>query len=352
MSRKTLFTGILCFVCGMLIGYATSLLTTNDDDHVRKRLKRNLSDNNDLVKTLRKDFEKEIHVLYEKLDAIHQELQLNKNKKINNKRNSDISSDETDQAECFYDTAEIFKDEIDEQKNDYQQIDDMFENDSIDVQYIYDYIKQKVSKDPNDAEMLWRHSKAAHLLSKSTNHMNNLESKKQLLYESFDMANNALKLNDHNANCHKWYAISIGCLKDFVSIKEKINNGIQFKEHLDIAMSLKDDDPTLYHLAGRFCLELLAISWAEKKLASMIVGYSLPEITYQDALQYFMKAYQLKPRWKENVFFIVQTLIQMNEQGKAHDYLKEALAIPFNEKSGEEQIIHDKLLKLQSSKFS
>ena len=107
MSRKTLFTGILCFVCGMLIGYATSLLTTNDDDHVRKRLKRNLSDNNDLVKTLRKDFEKEIHVLYEKLDAIHQELQLNKNKKINNKRNSDISSDETDQAECFYDTAEM-----------------------------------------------------------------------------------------------------------------------------------------------------------------------------------------------------------------------------------------------------
>ena len=107
MSRKTLFTGILCFVCGILIGYATSHLTTNDDDHVRKRLKRNLSDNNDLVKTLRKDFEKEIHVLYEKLDAIHQELQLSKNKKINNKRNSDISSDETDQAECFYDTAEM-----------------------------------------------------------------------------------------------------------------------------------------------------------------------------------------------------------------------------------------------------
>nr|XP_046919093.1 regulator of microtubule dynamics protein 1-like [Dermatophagoides farinae] len=352
MTRKTLMTGILCFVCGILLGYATSILINDNDlkEKQRKRRKRNDDDDDD-VRTFRIEFEKEIHRLYDKLDAIQQQLKAN-NKKIKHNSRED-SSDETDyQPEQFYDTIEIFKDEINEQDDDYSRIDEMFENDSVDVQYISDYLKQKLLKNPNDVETLWRLSKATHLLSKTTVHMNNEESRKKLLYESFEMADKALKLNDQNANCHKWYAISIGCLKDFVSIREKIQNGIKFKEHLDIALSLKDDDPTLYHLAGRFCLELLLISWAERKLAGMIVGYSLPSITNQDALQYFLKAYQLKPRWKENVFYIVQTLIQTNEQEKAHEYLREALAIPFNKNSGDEQIMHDKLLKLESSKFS
>ncbi|OTF79337.1 hypothetical protein BLA29_003268, partial [Euroglyphus maynei] len=163
MTQKTLFTGILCFVCGLLLGYATSIWAIQDHDERRKRLKRNSeNDDDDDVRILRKEFEKEIHRLFDKLDAIHQQIQSNKKTKHNSC--DEDSSDETDYPlECFYDTAEIFKDEIDEQ-DDCQQIDEMFESDSADVQYIYDYLKQKVSKNPNDTEMLWRLSKAAHLL--------------------------------------------------------------------------------------------------------------------------------------------------------------------------------------------
>lgn len=111
-------------------------------------------------------------------------------------------------------------------------------------------------------------------------------------------------------------------------------------------MKLKEDDPTLYYLAARFCLEILSVSWTERKLASIILGGNLPTVTIDDALQYFHKAYLLKPNWKENIFYYGQTLLKNKDKQRALELINEGLSLP---NFDEEQSFHESLLKLKNS---
>lgn len=125
------------------------------------------------------------------------------------------------------------------------------------------------------------------------------------------------------------FAITIGATSDFVGIKDRIANGKLFKEHLDIAMAIKTDDPTLLHMAGRFVIEFLSLSWVERKVAAALMG-SLPDVSYETALKYFYQAYHLKPQWKENLYYIAKAHIDSGESSEARTYVDMALAIPSN----------------------
>lgn len=73
----------------------------------------------------------------------------------------------------------------------------------------------------------------------------------------FRYAMEALKLDEANPECHKWFAIAVGSLSEFVGTQQKIQNGYLFKKHVDIAVKLKPLDPTLHHMLGRWCYEVL-----------------------------------------------------------------------------------------------
>jgi len=111
-------------------------------------------------------------------------------------------------------------------------------------------------------------------------------------------------------------------------------------------MTLKENDSTLYHLAGRFCVELLKVSWIEQKLANTFFG-PIPSVTHEDALNYFMKAYKIKPQWKENIYYICQELVALKRSNEASQYVKEALTIPAN--NSEERDIHTKLQEMDNN---
>jgi regulator of microtubule dynamics protein 3 len=75
-------------------------------------------------------------------------------------------------------------------------------------------------------------------------------------FSGIEYAKQAIALNDSNADCHKWYAITLGSSSDYLPIKDKIGNGFVFKKHLDRAIELRPDDAALYHLLGRFEFEV------------------------------------------------------------------------------------------------
>lgn len=110
-------------------------------------------------------------------------------------------------------------------------------------------------------------------------------------------------------------------------------------------MSLKTDDPTLLHMAGRFVIEFLSLSWLERKVANALIG-SLPEVSYKTALKYFYQAYHLKPQWKENLFYIAKTLIDVGENNQAKPFVDMALAIP--SATLEDQTIDQRLEQFRS----
>ncbi|KPM06126.1 hypothetical protein QR98_0045990 [Sarcoptes scabiei] len=205
-------------------------------------------------------------------------------------------------------------------------------------------------ENPNDADLFWRMAKVTHLLSKKFDKFLDLngERRKSLLFKSYNYASEALKLDEKNFNCHKWYftfsfisitiqsiylrfAISIGCISEFVSLKDKISNALKFHHHLEKALVMNKNDPILHYLFGRFCLEILSVSWAERRIVKTFFGGTLPSVSYELALDYFERAYDLKPKWKENLIFLCKTLLQIKQNHRAKQYFEEANSIPDDE---------------------
>lgn len=78
---------------------------------------------------------------------------------------------------------------------------------------------------------------------------------------------------------------------------------MDFKEHVEKAVSLKPEDPTLHHLLGRWCFEVANLSWLERKAAGMLFA-DPPTATNEEAMEHLLKADKLLPAWKENILLL------------------------------------------------
>jgi hypothetical protein len=65
-----------------------------------------------------------------------------------------------------------------------------------------------------------------------------------------------LELDDSHAEAHKWFAVNVGTRGEFLGTREKIEGGFVFKQHVDKALVLQPNDPSLHHLLGRFKYEV------------------------------------------------------------------------------------------------
>ena len=57
---------------------------------------------------------------------------------------------------------------------------------------------------------------------------------------------------------------------------------------------------------GIFC-QVSGIKWWEAKIAATLFG-SVPQSTYDEALQYFLRADELNSEWVENTIFIAKVI--------------------------------------------
>lgn len=71
-----------------------------------------------------------------------------------------------------------------------------------------------------------------------------------------ELGQKALNADQNSANAHKWYAICVGARGQFLSTKEKIKDGVTFKEHIEQAIKIDSSDPALYNLLARFEFEV------------------------------------------------------------------------------------------------
>ncbi|XP_059486709.1 regulator of microtubule dynamics protein 1-like [Neocloeon triangulifer] len=205
------------------------------------------------------------------------------------------------------------------------QVDTLFNGTSEDKFLAYQILHERRNKEKRPpVNLLWRISKACHFMSSIQ-----ADKKKDFIFEGLEYAKQALALDDTNADCHKWYAITLGSSGDFLPIKEKIGNGFVFKTHVDKAISLRPTDFSLYHLLGRFEFEVANLSWLERSVASSLFQ-APPSGTFDSALQHFLKADELRGEsnpWKENKLFIAKCHIQLNNLAEAVRWLDSATAV-------------------------
>lgn len=193
-----------------------------------------------------------------------------------------------------------------------------------DKQALLDSMLARESQYSRSCAYFWRLAKALHLRSLQTKPG---RAKEEIARQAFARAQEALRLDESSPEAHKWYAITLGALSEYVSTQEKIENGYRFKEHVDTAVRLKPQDPTLHHMLGRWSLEVSTLSWLERKLAGALYSRP-PDSTVQEARAHFLAADKLRPDWKENLLHIGKTYICEGHYGPAMAWIDRAAALP------------------------
>jgi len=252
----------------------------------------------------------------------------------------------------FYDLSSDNETMVEENKDSsFEEIDSLLEGSSReDKTKAYGLLLELLDKEPDNVEILWRMTKACHMMGSLHGAEGDQEKMKSFVYKGVEYGQKAIELNGDNWKAHKWFAICVGARGQLQSVKEKLKDGHVFKEHVDTAIRINPQDATLHHLLGRFNYEVAGLSWLERKVANTLFG-EVPPGTYKQAVESLLEAEKLNATaWKENRLLLAKCFIGEQDYKEALCWLdkaKEITPLSAEEKNADKEI--DSLLKKYSS---
>ncbi|KAF7997157.1 hypothetical protein HCN44_005434 [Aphidius gifuensis] len=192
--------------------------------------------------------------------------------------------------------------------------DALYEN--SEYQNVYDLLKKY--KENKDVEILWRLARTLFNMSKTAS---DVEGKK-MIYEAYELIDEALKLKDDHWAVHKWFAVVLDKKNNYEGIKARLNSLYTVKTHLMKASELNPNDATTLYMLGNWCYQVADLAWYQRKIANTIFG-KVPESTFDDALIYFEKAEIVDPLfYSHNLLSLGKTYLKLGKKTEAIKYLK------------------------------
>lgn len=183
-----------------------------------------------------------------------------------------------------------------------------------------------VSVHPTNVEIKWRHARSFYDLANER--MDDPEYRKRMLKRGLDEAKESVELESNHFATHKWFAIFTSAYGEFLGVKEKILSSHTMKKHAEIAASLNPSDASTLHLLGRLCFTIASVSWVERNLAARLIAKP-PTATYDEALQYFLRADKLKPEgFKQNGVWIGHVYAKLRKRKLAAKWYQKTIDMP------------------------
>ncbi len=145
------------------------------------------------------------------------------------------------------------------------------------------------------------------------------------------LAKKAIALNGSNAGAHYSYALALGRINEHASSKQKIANAKVIKNECDLAVKL---DPRLagaYHILGRWHREIAGFNAVEKLMINSLFGGVPQGGSYEAAIESFMKAIRIEPRYILHYYELAATYYARNHTGDksyAKVWLGKAMELP------------------------
>lgn len=195
---------------------------------------------------------------------------------------------------------------------------------SGETEKLYNFLNQY--RDSNDAEILWRLSRASRDLAQFSKTDKN--EKKRLVYESQDFAKKALEINELCSAAHKWYGICLSDVGDYEGMKVKIGNAYIIRDHFQRAIQLNPKDATTIHLIGVWCYMFADLPWYQNKIAAALFA-TPPSSTFDEALVYFEMAEEVDPNfYSKNLLYLGKTFLKLKNNELALMWLQKARDYP------------------------
>ncbi|CAN7939105.1 unnamed protein product [Ixodes hexagonus] len=176
-------------------------------------------------------------------------------------------------------------------------------------------------QDTNDAELLWRLARVTFKRCE----FGPKPQKEAGLAKGIAYLDRAVECGgDTLGDVHKWYGILIGSKADHPTTKDKIKDGFLIKQHVQRAIELMPTDPINFHVLGNWCFEVAGTPWYVRKAGQLIFS-EIPTATYEEALENFLKAEEVRPNYySRNFLMIAKTLIELKRNDDAVSYLHRA----------------------------
>ncbi|XP_056150711.1 regulator of microtubule dynamics protein 3 isoform X2 [Lampris incognitus] len=147
-------------------------------------------------------------------------------------------------------------------------------------------------------EFLWRLARAYNDMYDSTE---DKQEKRCYAEQGREEAENALKKNGLNAECHKWFAVLTGLTSQYETMHGKLKSSHLLKEHLDRAIALgDDDDPLCFYLLGRWCYEAEELSPGFSKTVRLYIAKCHKELGNISEARNWTKLALKMPRTSNN----------------------------------------------------
>ncbi|XP_054153950.1 regulator of microtubule dynamics protein 1-like [Oppia nitens] len=194
-----------------------------------------------------------------------------------------------------------------EEKQILEEMDRLFDENEFDK--LYEILKSQPSWYDNH-DVLWRVARCEFHLSKRET--NNSKDAIVLLEEAHRHVIKAIELCDECGPAHKWAAILLNAVSSAKGTREKIQQVLNVRTHMEKAIKYSPNDPTAHYLLGEWHYSCNQVSWIERKVAAAIYG-SLPEANLEVGLQALEKAEELDSDfYSKNKVLIAKTLIALN----------------------------------------
>ncbi|CAG2102253.1 unnamed protein product [Medioppia subpectinata] len=195
----------------------------------------------------------------------------------------------------------------DEHQKAMEESDRLFDESKFDR--LYEVLRSQPSW-YDDCDVLWRVARCEFHLSKREP-LNSKEAA-NLLEEAHRHVVKALELCDECGPAHKWAAILLNAVSTLKGTREKVEQVLNVRIHMEKAVKYSPNDPTAHYLLGEWHYSCNQVSWVERKLAGVIYG-SLPEANLDIGLQALEKAEEIdKDFYSKNKVLIAKTLIALN----------------------------------------
>ncbi|KAK6726419.1 hypothetical protein RB195_004626 [Necator americanus] len=197
--------------------------------------------------------------------------------------------------------------------------------DSYLIDNAYNILKKFASSDCS--ELLWRLARV--ICEKAKLSKDNLE-KSTLMREAFAVVEKAIEKESKEGcfGAHKWYAILLNYIGELDGNKARIQNSYEVRKHLERALEICSSDATTWHILGVWHFSFADLGYATRLVAKTIFAEP-PTSTYENALQHFLKAEEISPRfYSTNTYYIGETLEKMGNKTEAMKYFKDAFKMP------------------------
>nr|XP_039249598.1 regulator of microtubule dynamics protein 2-like [Styela clava] len=223
----------------------------------------------------------------------------------------------------------------------YAKIDSLYTGSDEDKETAMRVLQDNEINYKDDWEFLWRLGRS-HVSVHEMRYL--VEEKRVHALAGHEYTERALDIYEASSDVHKWYAIALGTMMDYVSTKDKILNGYKLKQHISRALELSPAEATLHFMLGRWCWGIYMLTWIERKLASTLFA-TPPTSSVQEALECFLKAEELDHGfYKSNQLYIGKCYYEMSKYKEAKNWLEKAKELKIV--NIEDQKAHDEVVQL------